>query len=106
LDRVIWYGFSGKGYEYRVFPLNTRFVDQPGNYCFCGQTSSGWSPKYFGEAESLRDRLNDRFHERLECARRNGATHVAAHINVAGRDARLAEEADLRKAFDPPCNRQ
>ena len=105
-EKVTFLGVDRKLYEYWVYPLGTNFADKPGNYAFAKRGSSRIEPTYFGETESLKTRLNDNEHERLACAKRNGATLICAHTNGSGRDARLAEVKALRDAYDPPCNRQ
>lgn len=40
------------------------------------------------------------------CAKRHGATHVHAHLTPGGDQVRLDEETDLRRLWDPPCNKE
>jgi hypothetical protein len=106
-ETVTWKGASGGEYRYWVHPIGTMFKNDPGNYAFAKRNGVGSAtPIYFGEAESLKKRLNDSVHERLECARRNGANVVCAHLTAGDRQVRLDEEADLRARWDPVCNRQ
>ena len=105
-QKVKWTGESGKQYEYWVYDTNTTWKDAPGNYIFAGRDQQNqWVPLYIGETGSLRDRLSpiDR-HEKWPCARRNGATHVHAHVNQDGIQERRKEESDLIDAHNPRCN--
>jgi len=101
-QEVFWKGVSGNTYRYIVYGLDTRWNDVPGNYIFAKWTGSRWVAVYIGETESFLQRLPD--HEKIACARRNGATHIHAHVNNGGRDARRREESDLVAAHNPPCN--
>jgi hypothetical protein len=99
---IDWEGKSGKKYRYWIYPIGTTFKDEGGNYAFAKETKPGyWSPQYFGQTKSLKDRLGD--HEKEACAKRNGATHIHAHLNANEAD-RLAEERDLIQKWNPPCN--
>ena len=97
-----WLGKSGKAYAYKVYKIGTEFNDIGGNYIFAKLTQANkLTPQYVGETQSLKDRLPN--HEKLPCAKRNGATHIHVHANGSSA-ARLAEEKDLIAAFNPPCN--
>lgn len=99
-----WAGKSGKTYEYQVYPISTNFKEEPGNYIFCKLNAAGqWVPQYIGQTKNLNQRLGD--HEKEACAKRNGATHIHAHLNPM-EAARLAEEKDLIERYNPPCNTQ
>jgi len=92
---IIWEGASGKQYKYWIHDITTSFKDAPGNYIYAKETSPGrWKPIYIGEAKSLEDRLTSN-HEKLPCAKRNGATHIHAHTSSSDEEIRRAEEADL-----------
>lgn len=100
---IYWEGKSGKTYGYWIHPIGTAFKDEPGNYVFAKETQPRrWRPLYIGQTSSLRDRLAD--HEKEACAKRNGATHIHAHVNTAGEDARRVEESDLIQKWSPVCN--
>ena len=100
---IHWEGQIGK-YGYWIHPIGTAFKDEPGNYMYATESRPGyWRPVYIGQTESLRDRLAD--HEREWCARRNGATHIHAHVTTAGELARRTEETDLIRKWSPVCNR-
>ena len=85
--------------------MNTSFKDEPGNYIFAKETSSGyWTPIYIGETDSLKDRLSN--HEKMPCVKRHGGTHVHVHTSSSDEQARRAEESDLLAKWDPPCNKE
>jgi hypothetical protein len=101
---VVWQGATGVRYHYHEYdPDHTSWYAVPGNYIFAMLTPAGWQAIYVGETESFKQRIPS--HERWEAARRHGATHVHARVNNAGEQARRAEESDLIRALDPPCNR-
>ncbi len=100
---INWPGQSGFEYLYEVYPIGTLFKESPGNYMFAKQTSPGyWVPCYVGQTENLNQRLGN--HEKEAPARRNGATHIHAHLNNGGETSRRAEEIDLIRRWNPPCN--
>ena len=103
-ETVNWPGVSGKEYKYWIYPLDTNFKDEPGNYIFAKLTSAGqWTPVYIGETQSLRERLPN--HEKLPCVSRNRGSHLHVHLTPGGQQARLAEETDLVRKYNPPCNK-
>ena len=104
LETHTWYGTSGKGYPYHIFAMGGSWQNVPGNYIYAGKTSTGWKAAYIGQTNSFRTRLPN--HEEEACAKRHGATHIHAHTNSVGAFARKAEEADLIKKHQPPCNQQ
>jgi hypothetical protein len=98
----IWTGDSGAKYEYKIFDIDGDWNDVPGNYIFAKETSPRkWGAVYIGETESFKERIPN--HNELPCIRRNGGTHVHAHVNRDSR-ARLSEEADLCAYHSTPCN--
>jgi predicted GIY-YIG superfamily endonuclease len=102
-DEIKWIGASGRSYTYWVHPMNTAFKAEPGNYCMAKETQPGrFVPLYFGETSDLSERFDN--HHKMSCFTRNGATHIHAHTNSAGQDARLAEEVDLIRKWNPSCN--
>jgi hypothetical protein len=62
-----------------------------------------WQLLYAGQCDSYKNRLRD--HEVWPSAVALGATHVLAHVN-ANALARLAEERDLIRRWNPPLNQQ
>ena len=103
-ETINWPGVSGREYKYWIYPIDTNFKDEPGNYIFAKRTASGqWTPVYIGETQSLRERLPN--HEKLPCVNRNRGSHLHVHLTSGGQQARLAEETDLLRKFSPPCNK-
>jgi len=85
----------------------TDIKDEPGNYLFVqflGGTS--WKVIYAGstpDGGTLRSRLPS--HEKIDAAKRLGATHVFAHIND-NHLAMVTEEKDVIANLNPPLNVQ
>ena len=100
---IHWHGVVSGKYGYFIHPIGTAFEDKPGNYIYAEETSTNrWTPVYIGQTSSLKERLAD--HDKEACAKKNGATHVHAHINSGGEAVRLAEESDLIRRWEPVCN--
>jgi hypothetical protein len=98
-----WTGISGTEYRFAIYPLGTSFNELPGNYIFAKQAPNGsWETCYIGQAENMKERLSN--HEKQACAIRHGATHIHAHVNFIGEQARCIEEKDLILRHEPPCN--
>ena len=106
IGRVYWTGASGQRYTFDMHPLGSPLPRSAGLYVFAG--GDGWVPTYFGETEDFFDRLYAQLdsHHAIDCARRNGATHVGVLALTGGKTARLNAEADLRNAVKTACNRQ
>ncbi len=104
-ETFMWPGVSGTEYKYWIYNIGQSFQDDPANYIFAKETSPGsWTPLYIGQTESLKDRLCG--HDKLECVKRHGGTHIHAHKNAGGENVRKAEEADLIAKWNPSCNKQ
>lgn len=102
---ITWTGQSGEKYNYGILPIETALKEQPGNYIFAKETTPNhWKACYIGQTENLNKRTGD--HEKEDCAKREGATHIHAHINNDGEQIRRAEEKDLILKWQPPCNEQ
>jgi hypothetical protein len=102
---IKWPGKSGKEYLYHIYPIGSSFKEEAGNYAFAKQNGQGqWLPVYFGQTVNLNQRLGS--HEKEDCATRNGATHIHAHLNSQGEATRLEEERDLIRHWQPACNEQ
>ncbi|HXG28617.1 MAG TPA: hypothetical protein VNJ47_07205 [Nevskiales bacterium] len=104
---IYWEGASGQKYGYWIHGFNTAWKEASGNYIYAKETSPGsgrWVPIYIGQTKNLADRLAD--HEKEACARRNGATHIHAHVSSSDEAARKREEADLIAKWKPVCNEQ
>lgn len=102
---INWPGRSGAQYKYWIYPIGTSFKETAGNYIFAKETRPGsWLPCYIGQTDNLDKRLGN--HEKEACAKRNGATHIHAHVNDGGDNGRKTEEKDLILKWQPPCNEQ
>lgn len=100
---IIWPGQSGKTYKYWIYPLPPNLDAKPGNYVFAREVSPGkFAPLYVGETGDLSERFDA--HHKAACFKRHGATHIHAHVTPGGRSVRLAEEADIKARWNPPCN--
>ena len=100
---ILWPGKSGTSYRYWIYSIGLSFKEEPSNYIFAKESSPGhWRPSYIGQTENLAQRPGDQ--EQESCARRNGATHIHAHLTSGGEEARKAEEQDLIQKWKPPCN--
>jgi len=102
---IKWTGISDKEYTYYIYPIDTfNPKSDGGNYLFAMETKPGsYKPVYVGQTNDLKERLGD--HEKETCARRNGATHIHAHLN-GNKQSRLDEEKDIIKRWKPVCNDQ
>ncbi len=96
-------GISSKQYQYDLCDVNGDWNHIAGNYVF---VNSSGSPKYIGETQDFATRRPGPSHERWKDAQHYGAVLVYAHANHGGEFARKAEEADLIRAYNPPCNTQ
>lgn len=106
-DYIDWRGESGQLYRYWVLATvrPEGILAAGGNYGFFKTVPSGdLSPLYFGEAKDLKVRISG--HELLPEAVKLGCTHVMAHTTPAGEQARLVEEKDLIRFWNPPLNIQ
>lgn len=101
------YGESGKAYEFLVYALDTNFKAAGGVYVFAALGGNKWTIIYVGQTDNLKRRLNEQLeqHHRIDCIRREKATHILVRL-VSGDQARLDVETDLRRKYDPACNRQ
>jgi excinuclease UvrABC nuclease subunit len=100
---IDWTSNSGQTYRYWFSQFADPLKDEAGNYMFVKQLANGnWLPVYIGQADSLKNRVTN--HERLDEAKRAGATYVMTHTTPAGEQARLAEEKDLIQKWSPVLN--
>jgi hypothetical protein len=98
-------GASGVSYSYRPMTIDAPWDNAPGNYAFASQIELGhWQVYYVGEASSLRECLPS--HDLWPKAAALGCTHVLAHVNDDGAQARQLEERDLVAGLNPPMNRK
>ena len=102
---ILWPGQSGTQYKYWIHPIGTSLKEEPGNYIFAKRNQSGyWAPCYIGQSKNLNERLEN--HEKEDCAKRHGATHIHVHLTNGGESARKGEEKDLIVRWKPLCNDQ
>ena len=104
---AIWHGEDGAPYEFQVFDPDTHWNDVPGVYIFAkeGTALGGWEALYIGHTASLKNRLAAS-HEQLECAARNGMTHIHAHTANNNERIRRYEEFNLIRRYAPICNQR
>ena len=104
---VLWSGASGLAYKFSVHPIWSGFPARPGVYIATRLANGIWEALYVGEAEDLANRLNNlRLHHRYASMCTWSATHLGVSIVQGGADVRRTIESDLRRALNPPCNRQ
>jgi len=101
---IKWPGISGREYTYYIWPRGSTFdAGQAGNYIYARETTPNrFVPIYIGQTSDLNRRLCD--HEQEACVDRYGATHLHVHVTSGGEEARLGEEKDLIKKWQPSCN--
>jgi hypothetical protein len=104
-----WRGGSGTWYKFYVWTLPVNFGEnQSGNYIFTKKNPEGkWVPIYIGQGD-LKNRSEN--HNKANCIRAKGATHIHVHLN-SGEADRTSEERDLltryTNAYAPNgCNEQ
>jgi len=101
---INWTGNSGQKYLYYIYPIDASFKKEAGNYIFAKESKPNyWISVYIGQTKNLDQRIEN--HEKEECAKRNGATHIHAHLNK-NESSRLSEEKDLILKWQPVCNEQ
>lgn len=108
-ERFRWVGKSGRAYEMQNYPLGTHMKAEAGLYIFMSQTTrGGWQALYIGESSNLDERVGRGLgnHHALLRAKNSGATHISAMLFKGTNAERVTAEADLRAAYDPPCNHQ
>ena len=93
------------GHTFYVYaqPGEREWRDVPGVYIMAGTANRWWQAHYIGQTESFAARLDE--HERWSEAAERGATHIHACV-VQDAAQRLAMEAALISAYDPPMNRR
>ena len=99
-------GASGTEYQFEVYPKGTNVPAVPGVYLVTkrvAKASGGGSHTYIyiGQAGNVPVRLED--HHKAACFARHSANCICVHRDRDER-SRLAKEADLIAAHDPPCN--
>ena len=101
---IVWEGASGKEYKYWIYDIGyANFDSVPGNYIFAKEAPpKTHSPIYIGETEDISERFD--YHHKIDCIKRNGATHIHAHKSSSAKETRCEEESDLIQKWTPICN--
>lgn len=101
---ITWEGTPGKKYKYWIHDIDyDKFDTVPANYIFTKETETGThKPIYIGETEDISERFD--YHHKIDCIRRNGATHIHAHKSSNDKETRCLEESDLIDKWKPICN--
>ncbi len=99
-------GDSGTKYAFDVLGLGSNFNAVAGVYAVTDRHESaqgGYSHTviYFGQTSDLDDRFSD--HHKADCFKDHGANSLCFHADE-NEQSRLAKEADLIAARNPPCN--
>lgn len=104
LGKITLTGESGKSYEFNIYKRSATFTAVGAIYVMSTKTAAGkYKLIYIGETGDLSKRpLN---HHRTDCFDKRGADMLLIRTaNVAKQ--RLADETDLIRKYDPPCNLQ
>src|SRR5690349_6654929 len=104
MTTVIARGASGKTYNYEIHPMGMAWNDIPANYMFASLGVGSWTVYYIGQCDSAKNRLP--CHERIDEAKRRGATHILIHVASPVSQVRETEERDLILSHNPPMNTQ
>ena len=102
--RVTFTGESGQDYAFAAYSRDTRFKPIAAVYVITKReaTAEGRAAHtrlYVGRTDNLQDQPHE------QCFDRKHANCVCV-LPENDQDRRLAIETDLRRAYDPPCNRQ
>lgn len=108
LGTITLTGETTSQYVFNVWDRSDKFKAVGGLYFLTirKQNANGTGSHtfiYIGETEDLSRRPFN--HHRKPCFDRHGANSVLIYVEES-RDKRLKIETDLRRAYDPPCNRQ
>ena len=102
-ETILWKGDSGKEYKYWLYDLDATHDAVPANYIFVKETKTNYyAPIYIGETEDISERFD--YHHKIDCIKRNGATHIHAHKSSSDKETRCEEESDLIQRWTPICN--
>lgn len=97
-------GASGAAYAFEVYRLDTSFNAVAVVYAISARDPElRHSILYVGQTANLPERFAN--HHRAPCFTRLGATHVLV-FQKYDESERLEIETDLRRFYDPHCNRQ
>ena len=100
---IKWVGQLGEEYTYWAYEIGTTFSKAPANYIFAKATKpETLLAIYIGETEDISERFD--YHHKIDCIRRNGATHICTHKSSDDKKVRYEEESDLIANYHPVCN--
>ena len=103
LGNMEWMGKSGTKYKYYIYNLDETHDAVPANYIFAKETSPDiYSAIYIGETGDISERFD--YHHKMDCIKRNGATHIHTHKSSSSEKVRKTEETDLLALRKTPCN--
>ncbi len=99
-------GESGNKYNFNVYPIDTDFKPIPVVYYISKRTedsdgSGRHSQIYIGQTSDASERFDN--HHKAQCFINDNANCVSIHGDSSEK-SRLAKEADLINAYNPPCN--
>ena len=78
---IKWVGHSCKEYTYWIYDIDAVFSKSPANYVFAKTTNPDiLLAIYIGETEDISERFDN--HHKMDCIRRNGATHICVHKSI------------------------
>jgi len=100
-------GASGTEYSFDVYPIENSFNPVGAVYYISKRTQKtdgtgfNHSNVYIGQTGDLSERFDN--HHKSNCFSQHNANCVSIHQDES-EDSRLDKEADLIKAYQPPCN--
>lgn len=106
LGKATFKGNTGNRYQFKVFPLNTRFRRIGGIYLIayrCHSKEGGYRHKilYVGNTEDFSQPLEKQ--PGSQCLMRLGANCICVQPDQS-QESRLGKERDLISTFGPTCN--
>jgi len=103
-ETIMWEDASGNKHKYWIYDFGyDSFAAVPANYIFAKETSPQYyKPIYIGQTGNISDRFDN--HHKMDCIKRNGATHIHAHKSSSDEETRCEEESDLIEKWHPICN--
>jgi GIY-YIG catalytic domain len=99
-------GASGRKYAFLVYPWGTSFKPLGGVYAVTRAVSNQAGGEthtivYVGQTGDLSERFDN--HHKANCFARHSSNRICVHVE-GNEETRLAIEADLIAAYNPPCN--
>lgn len=96
-------GVSGQKYSFDVYSSSANWAEDVACVYYVSKRSVQGSHTdiYIGETEDLKARFNG--HHKQNCFDRHQYNCISIHHESSAKD-RLQIEADLVKAYNPPCN--